>query len=95
MLNLSLSKRAKEFLEELPKKQYKQVTSRTLDLLREPRPQDRRPIKGAQGYYRIDVGEYRVVYRFDTSLVSVAFIDSRNDDRVYDRLERVARGPMA
>ena len=92
MRMLSLAKKASEFLRELPHKQYKQVTSRTLDLLRDPAPHDRKPVKGTPGCWRIDVGEYRVAFRFDDQAVSIAMIDVRNDDRIYGRLERASRG---
>jgi mRNA interferase RelE/StbE len=92
MRMLNLGRNASKFLGELPQKQYKQVASRTLDLLRDPAPHDRRPVKGTPGCWRIDVGEYRVAYRFDDQTVSIAMIDVRNDDRIYDRLERTTRG---
>lgn len=43
------------------------------------------------GYYRVDSGEYRIVYRFNANedLVEVILVGKRNDDDVYKRLERL------
>jgi mRNA interferase RelE/StbE len=40
---------------------------------------------------RVDSGEYRIVYRFDTNLdlVEVILVGKRNDDEVYKQLKRL------
>jgi mRNA interferase RelE/StbE len=47
-------------------------------------------LKGYPGYYRVDSGEYRIVYRFHVNedLVEVILVGKRNDDDVYKKLER-------
>ncbi len=50
-------------------------------------PNDYRQLKGFP-YYRVDSGEYRIVYRFDAENVYVILIGKRNDDEVYDKLKR-------
>ncbi len=37
---------------------------------------------------RIDEGEYRIVYRYDDSLVEVLIVGHRNDGKVYQNLEK-------
>ena len=39
-------------------------------------------------YRRADVGEYRIVYRFDRDFIYVALIGKRNDSDIYKRLKR-------
>ena len=39
-------------------------------------------------FYRIDVGEYRVIYDLDGDVVRIILIGKRNDDEVYRRLRR-------
>ena len=52
-----------------------------------PEPQDSKPLAGFE-YRRADVGEYRIVYRFDGDFLFVALIGKRNDSEVYKRLKR-------
>lgn len=88
MRKLDLSFRAIRFLDDLPPKQFRQVVTAVLRLLRDPFPHDSRKLQG-HPYHRIDVGEYRVVYRAEDDLVSVALIGKRNDDEVYRHLARL------
>jgi len=37
-------------------------------------------------YFRVDSGEYRIVYRFDTDTVYTVLIGKRKGDEVYDKL---------
>jgi mRNA-degrading endonuclease RelE of RelBE toxin-antitoxin system len=43
------------------------------------------------GVYRVDSGEYRIVYCFDPNadLVEVILVGKRNDDEVYKQLKRL------
>lgn len=88
MLKLDLSRDAGDFLAGLPGKQFKQVVSAMLALLKNPQPHDCRPLAGLAGYSRVDVGEYRIVFRVDGELMQVPMIGKRNDNDVYRRLER-------
>jgi len=88
MKKLDLSLRAVRFLESLPTKQFRQVVTAMLRLLRDPFPHDSRQLQG-HPYHRIDVGEYRVVYRLEGDLLRVALIGKRNDDEVYRQLARL------
>ena len=48
-------------------------------------------LSGYQGFYRVDSGEYRIVYRFfsEKDLVEVILVGKRNDDDAYKRLKRL------
>ncbi|EQD70288.1 addiction module toxin, RelE, partial [mine drainage metagenome] len=82
-----ITKDAMKFLELLPGKQYKQVVSAVFGLLKNPEPNDSKKLSGYP-YFRIDVGEYRVIYDFDDTLVRVLVSGKRNDDEVYRELKR-------
>ncbi len=82
-----MTRDAYKFLEDLQAKQFRQVTMKALSLLNDPSPSDSSALKGYD-YYRVDVGEYRIVYRFDEDIVSLALIGKRNDDEVYKALKR-------
>jgi mRNA interferase RelE/StbE len=88
MRQLDLSKNAADFLETLAAKQYRQVVSAMLDLLGNHAPHDARPLKGYPDVLRVDVGEYRIVYRVTQTTVIVLLIGKRNDDEVYKLLKR-------
>lgn len=57
----------------------------------EPFPADSEQLSGYQGLYRVDSGEYRIVYRYfpEQDLVEVILVGKRNDDDVYKRLKRL------
>jgi mRNA interferase RelE/StbE len=85
MRRLDLTKRARKFLDTLPPKQFRQVVRKIFDLLKDPEPHDSSPLKG-HNYLRADVGEYRIIYRFDTDTVWIAVVGKRNDSEVYRAL---------
>ena len=88
MHSLNLTKEAYGFIRGLEAKQFKQVVGKILSLLSEPVSSDSSPLKGYDGVYRADIGEHRIVYRFDDKTVSVLVVDKRNDDEVYKKLAR-------
>jgi len=59
-----------------------------MDLLKNPKPHDSSKLKGYPDLYRKDVGEYRIIYKFEDETVYVLLIGKRNDDDVYKRLTR-------
>jgi len=85
VLPLSLSRAAVRSLETLPAKQYRQVVRRIIMLMADPRPADAAKLKGYD-YYRVTVGEYRIVFDIVDSVLRVLVIGKRNDDEVYRRL---------
>ena len=87
-MKLLLSKRAKDFLDTLPPKPFRQVVLTVFQLLAEPYPQDAKQSK-AYSYHRVDVGEYRVVYAVNGEELHVLVVGKRNDDDVYKRLKRL------
>jgi mRNA interferase RelE/StbE len=64
------------------------VVSKILSLQGNPRPQDYAALKGYQDGYRIDQGEYRILYTIDedNKLVDISRVGKRNDDKVYQNL---------
>jgi mRNA interferase RelE/StbE len=86
--NLNLTKESLEFIRGLEPKHFKQVMNKVLGLLNDPTPADSSALKGYTDLLRTDIGEYRIVYRFDETSVSVLIVDKRNDDEVYKKLSR-------
>jgi len=88
MHKIDIAKSAGKSIKKLPPKQYRQVVSTVLALRENPTPNDSKQLLGYLEYYRVDIGEYRIVYRFDNDTVYIAVIGKRNDDEVYKRFKR-------
>jgi mRNA interferase RelE/StbE len=90
MNKIRLSKKAAKALDLLPDKQFCQLYNAITDLHTDPRPVDSIKLggKGEIVYYRKDVGEYRIVYHFDTVTLFITLADKRNDKVVYKKFER-------
>jgi mRNA interferase RelE/StbE len=91
MYKIDITKAAGKFIKKLPLKQYRQVVSTILALRENPTPNDSKQLSGHTGYYRADIGKYRIVYRFDKDTVYIAVIGKRNDNDVYNRFKQQNR----
>jgi mRNA interferase RelE/StbE len=88
MYRLDITNNALNFTKNLPSKQFKQIFTAIMDLLKNPRPHDSSKLKGYPNLYRKDVGEYRIIYKFDDDTIYILLIGKRNDDEVYKQLTR-------
>jgi len=72
----------------LPPKQYKQILSKILSLQDNPRPHDCKIPQAYKIGYRVDQGEYRILYTVDDKrkMVNIHRVRNRNDDEAYQRL---------
>lgn len=85
MYKLTIEKKVIKFVARLQSKQYKQIVSKILSLQENPRPQDYKKLEGYKDGYRVDSGEYRILYTIDDKeqLVTIWRVGLRNDNRVY------------
>lgn len=83
---VNTSKSADDFLKLLPPKQFKQVFTKVWDLRSNPRPHDSIKLSGFDDKYRTDIGEYRIIYTFDDTIVNIEIIGKRNDGDVYKKM---------
>lgn len=88
MLKIDITKSVGKFIKKLPPKQFKQVVGTILGLRENPKPHDSKQLIGYPEYQRVDIGEYRIIYRVDTGTVYIATIGKRNDDEVYKRFKQ-------
>lgn len=84
---LSFSTDVDKFLTRLDAKQFRQIMRRVLALGDLPLPHDSAKFQGYD-FYRVDQGEYRIIYQFDAETLYIYLIGKRNDDDVYARLQR-------
>lgn len=91
MLEIVLKPRVKKFIQFLPPKHKRQVKDKALSLGENPMPHDAKKLKGYEHYYRVDVGEYRLVYAYPKpkQLVIILVAGKRNDGDVYRLAKRV------
>ncbi len=61
-LALRIIKSARKDLVDLQPKFFKQVMTKILQLAENSTPQDCKQLKGYPGVYRVDQGEYRILY---------------------------------
>jgi mRNA interferase RelE/StbE len=88
MRSLVLSSDALKFVRHLDAKQYRQVVNRVFSLMSDPVPADASLLKGYDGLWRVDIGEYRVIYEHDHTTLFVTLVGKRNDDDVDRVLSR-------
>ncbi|MEH2174448.1 type II toxin-antitoxin system RelE family toxin [Nostoc sp.] len=86
--SLRIAKTAEKDLNDLQAKQYKQVVAKILSLQGNSQPQDCKALKGYEGGYRVDRGEYRILYTIDHDhqMIDVFRVGKRNDGEVYKNL---------
>ena len=72
---------AEETLARLPPKIRRQVAERLLELVSNPRPQGVKLLRGREKTFRVDSGEYRIVYEIDDAerRVTVRVVKHRKD----------------
>lgn len=85
---INTSKSADDFLKILPPKQFKQVFTKVWDLRSNPRPHDSIKLTGFKDKYRTDIGEYRIIYSFDDTIINIETIGKRNDGAVYKKAQK-------
>lgn len=79
---ISIRKQAMKELQELPLKQSRKVAAAIDDLAENPRPAGCKKLKGEQEFFwRIRVGDYRVLYKIDDEIkvVEVGKIGNRKN----------------
>jgi len=87
ILRLNMTFSVQKFLMELSAKQFKQMVGKFFFLLKDPVPNDSSRLQGYP-YYRVDIGEYRIIYDFDPEELRIILIGKRNDGNVYRQLSR-------
>jgi mRNA interferase RelE/StbE len=90
MLAIELTKAAQKVLKSVPPKHARQLADKLVALRTDPEPHDSASMRGSTlQYRRVDVGEYRIIYRVERDAVLVALIGPRNDDAVYRAFKRL------
>jgi len=75
------------FLKKRDNKQFLQILKAITELCDEPRPTDSISMRNDK-HFRKDVGEFRIIYRFDSSVLYVTVVGNRNDSAAYQEFDR-------
>lgn len=80
-----------DFLKGLQPKIAAQLAKKVLALNVDPLPPDSKALKGYSDLFRVDSGEYRIIYRYlpQDDLLTVLLVGKRNDEEVYKQLKRL------
>jgi mRNA interferase RelE/StbE len=89
MHNLNITKSVDRFLKSLKPKQYRQILQTILRLRLDPIPHESKQLIGSPEYKRVDIGEFRIIYRIEGDVVKIALVGKRNDDDVYKKFKRL------
>lgn len=87
MLKPDLTNDAMRFLKKRDNKQFLQILKAITELCDEPRPTDSISMENGK-HFRKDVGEFRIIYRFDSSVLYVTVVGNRNDSAAYQEFDR-------
>ncbi len=87
MLKPDLTNDAMRFLKKRDGKQFLQIFQAITALCDQPRPNDSIAM-GNGSHFRKDVGEFRVIYRFDDTTLYVTVVGNRNDSAAYQEFDR-------
>lgn len=75
-----IKKAAEKFIEKQPPKQQKRIIEAIMKL---PHEGDIQTYKAHEGYFRLRVGSYRIIYTVDHNILIVTVTDADNRGQVY------------
>lgn len=84
MYRIIIKKKAKKFIDKLPKNERKRIA---LEIEQLPNGEDIKRLKGKnnKGLFRLRVGDYRIIYSVDNGELIVYVIDAGNRGEIYKR----------
>ena len=86
---IEVTPRARKNLRALPKRE-RQRTAEQIDALKtDPRPTGCKKLKGRKDFYRIRVGDYRVVYQIKDEVLLILIVRIGNRKETYEIIRRL------
>lgn len=82
MYQIIIKKKAKKFIDALPRNERKRIVAAIEQL---PKGEDIKALKGHEGLLRLRVGDYRIIYTVDHGELIVIVIDAGNRGQIYNR----------
>ena len=82
MYKILIKKRAKKFIDKLPKNEKQRIVEALEGL---PLNGDIKKMQNHDGLYRLRVGDYRIIYEIDNGELIIIVIDAGNRGEIYNR----------
>lgn len=82
MYKIVIKKKAKKFIDKLPKTERLRIVKAISQL---PSGDDIKKLKGYNDLFRLRVGDYRIIYNLDNGELIVYVIDAGNRGEIYNR----------
>ncbi len=82
MYRVVVKKRAKKFIDKLPKNEKIRIVNAIEQL---PYGRDVKQMKGHENLWRLRVGEYRILYTMDNGKLVICVVDAGNRGEIYRR----------
>lgn len=80
---IEIAAQARKEIVALPKAVLRRVDARILSLSDNPRPHGVKKLTGDEDFYRVRVGEYRIVYQINDKVLLVLIVRVRHRWKVY------------
>jgi mRNA interferase RelE/StbE len=81
-----IEKKAEKDLRKLPKNYQNKIIQKILDLKNNPKPIDVRKIASSENYYRVRVGDYRIIYEINYKEKRINIFRVRHRKEAYRNL---------
>ena len=86
---IEVTPRAQKDLRALPKRESQRI-ARQIDALKtDPRPTGCKKLKGREDFYRVRVGDYRVVYRIQDDILLILIVRVGDRKEIYEIIRRL------
>ena len=84
--NVEISRKALKDLQSLPKREMLRIATEIEDLGRDPRPFGSKKLAGDEVFYRIRVGDYRIIYEIQNPALVVLVVQIGHRKDIYNVL---------
>ena len=86
---IEVTPRAHKDLRALPKKERQRIAEQIDALKTDPRPTGCKKLKGREDFYRIRVGDYRVVYQIEDEVLLILIVRVGDRKEIYEIIRRL------
>ena len=86
---IEVTPRALKDLRALPKKERQRIAEQIDALKTDPRPTGCKKLKGREDFYRIRVGDYRVVYQIEDEVLLILIVRVGDRKEIYEIIRRL------
>ena len=86
---IEVTPRARKGLKALPIRERQRVAEQIDALKTDPRPKGCKKLKGREDFYRIRVGDYRVVYQVEDEVLMILIVRVGDRKEIYEIIRRL------